>query len=87
MKQFRVIIKIIQDLSKRMEAQTKRIQETFNKQLEALKIKIKNWNEKHTRRNHNRINEAEEWITELEDKLVEITTTEENKGKKGWKWT
>ena len=33
------------------------------------------------------INEAEEWITELEDKLVEITTTEENKGKKGWKWT
>ena len=35
-------IKIMQDLSKRMEAQTERIQETFNKQPEALKIKIKN---------------------------------------------
>ena len=30
---------------------------------------------------NSRINEAEEWITDLEDKIVEITTTEQNKEK------
>ena len=29
-----------------------------------------------------RIMEAEEWISDLEDKIVEITTTEQNKGKR-----
>ena len=39
-KEFRVkILKIIQDLRKRMEAQIKKIQEMFNKTLEALKNK------------------------------------------------
>ena len=39
-KKIRVItVKLIQDLGKRMEAQTKRIQEMFNKELEALKNK------------------------------------------------
>ena len=39
-KEFRImIVKIIQDLRKRMEAQTERIQEMFNKELEALKNK------------------------------------------------
>ena len=39
-KEFRVVIvKMIQDLRKRMEAQTERIQEMFNKELEALKNK------------------------------------------------
>ena len=36
--EFRVmIVKMIQDLGKRMEAQIKKIQEIFNKQLEDLK--------------------------------------------------
>ena len=29
-----------------------------------------------------RINEAEEWLSDLEDKIVEITTTEQNKEKR-----
>ena len=31
--------------------------------------------------NNSRITEAEEWISELEDKMVEITAEEQNKGK------
>ena len=39
-KEFRImIIKVIQDLEKRMEAQTKKIQEMFNKEQEDLKNK------------------------------------------------
>ena len=39
-KEFRVmIVKMIQDLRKRMEAQIEKIQEVFNKELEALKNK------------------------------------------------
>ena len=30
----------------------------------------------------NRINEAEEWISELEDRLVEVTAAEQNKEKR-----
>ena len=41
-----------------------------------------NWNEKYTRRINNRITEAEEWIIELEDKIVEITAEEQNKEKR-----
>lgn len=39
-KEFRVMrVKIIQDFGKVMEAQTKKIQQMFNKELEDLKIK------------------------------------------------
>ena len=39
-KEFRVVIvRMIQHLGKRMESQTKKIQETFNKDLEELKSK------------------------------------------------
>ena len=31
---------------------------------------------------NNRITEAEEWISDLEDKIVEITTTDQNKEKR-----
>ena len=34
-----MIVKIIQDLGKRMEAQTEKIQEIFNKELEDIKSK------------------------------------------------
>ena len=34
---------------------------------------------------NNRITEAEEWINELEDKMVEITAGEQNKEKKNEK--
>ena len=34
---------------------------------------------------NSRITEAEEWISDLEDKIVEINTTEQNKEKKNEK--
>ena len=84
-KEFRVmIVKMIQNLGNRME----KIQETFNKDLGELKSKqtvrnntineIKNSLEG----NNSIITEAEERISDLEDKIVEITTTELNKEKR-----
>ena len=79
-----MIVKMIQNLGNRME----KIQGTFNKDLEELKSKqtmmnntineIKNSLEG----SNSRITEAEEWISDLEDKIVEITTTEQNKEKR-----
>ena len=84
-KEFRVmIVKMIPNLGTGMENR----QETFNKDLEELKSKqtmmnntingIKNSLEG----NNSRITEAEEWINDLEDKIVEITTAEQNKEKR-----
>ena len=83
-KEFRVmIVNMIPNLGTRME----KIQETFNKDLEELKSEqtmmnntineIKNCLEGI----HSRITEAEEQISDLEDKIVEITTTEQIKKK------
>ena len=79
-----MIVKMIQSLGNRME----KIQETFNKDLEELKSKqtmmnntineIKNSLEG----NNSRITEAEECIRDLEEKIVEITTAEQNKEKR-----
>ena len=65
-----------------------KIQETFKKDLEELKSKqtmmnntineIKNFLEG----KNSRITEAEERISDLEDKIVEKTTTEQNKEKR-----
>ena len=72
-KEFRLmIVKMIQNLGNRIE----RIQETFNKDLEELKSK---WTMMNNTINeiknslegiNSRIAEAEEWISDLEDKLV-----------------
>ena len=84
-KEFRVmIVKMIQNLGNRME----KIQETFNKDLEELKSKQKMMNNtineiKNSPEGINsRITEAEEQISDLEDKIVEITTAEQNKEKR-----
>ena len=79
-----MIVKMIQNLGKRME----KIQETFHKDLEELKSKqtimnntineIKNSLD----RINSRITEAEERLSDLEDKIVEITTAEQNKEKR-----
>ena len=83
-KEFRVmIVKMIEYLGNRME----KIQETGNKDLEELKSKqmmnntineIKNSLEGISRG----ITEAEEQISDLEDKMVEITAREQNKEKR-----
>ena len=79
-----MIIKMIQNLGNRME----KIQETFNKDLEERKSKQKMMNKtineiKNSLEGINsRITEAEEQISDLEDKIVELITTEQNKGKR-----
>ena len=59
---------MIQDLGKRME----KMQETFTKDLEILKHKQTEMSNTPEGIN-NRIMEAEEWINDLEDGMVEIT--------------
>ena len=84
-KEFRVmIIKIIPNLGTGMENR----QETFNKYLEEQKSKQTMMNntingiKNSLQGNNTRITEAEEWINDLEDKIVEITTAEQNKEKR-----
>ena len=78
-----MIVKMIQNLGNRME----KIQETFNKDLEELKSKQTMMNNtindiKNSLEGINStMTEAEEWISDLEDKTVKITTTEQNKEK------
>ena len=88
-KEFRVmIVKMIQNLGNRMEAQIEKIQEMFNKDLQELKNKQTGMNNTITELKNtleginNRITEAEERISELEDKMVEITAKEQNKEKR-----
>ena len=79
-----MIAKMIQNLENRME----KIQETFNKDLEELKSKQTMMNNtineiKNSLEGINsRITEAEAWISDLEDKIVKITTAEQNKEKR-----
>ena len=84
-----MIVKMIQNLRKRMEAQTKKIKEMFDKEIEDLKNKQTEMNNTITEMKNkleeinNRITEAEERISELEDRVVEITATvEQNKEKR-----
>ena len=75
---------MIQNPGKRME----KIQETFNKELQELKSKptiinnIINEIKNSLEGIKSRIMEAGEWITDLEDKIVEIITTAQNKEKR-----
>ena len=79
-----MIVKMIQGLGNRME----KIQETFNKDQEELKSKLTMMNNKINENKdslegiNSRITKAEEWISDLEDKIVEITTAEQNKEKR-----
>ena len=68
---------MIQDLRKGMEAHIKYIQEIFNKELELKNgdEQFSNWSEKNVLEGiNNRITEAEKWMSDLEDRMIEITT-------------
>ena len=87
-KEFRImIVKLIQELRKRMEAKIKKMQEMFNKDLEELKTKQTEMNNTITEMKNileginSRITEAER-ITDLEDRMVEFTAMEQNKEKR-----
>ena len=79
-----MIVKMIQNPGNRME----KIQEKFNKDLEELKSKQTVMNNTINEIKNSlegiisRITEADEWISHLEDKMVEITTAEQNKEKR-----
>ena len=83
-----MIVKMIQDLGKRMEAKIEKMQEMFNKDLEELKNKQTEMNNKITKMKttlegiNSRITEAEERISDLEDRMVEFTAEEQNKEKR-----
>ena len=84
-KEFRImIVRMIQNLGDRI----KKMQETLNKDLEELKRKQAMMNNtinetKNTLEGINsRKTEEEERISDLEDKIVEITTAEQNKEKR-----
>ena len=71
-----MIVKMIQDLGKRIEAKIEKVQELFTKSyLEELKNKQTEMNNTLEGIN-SRTTEAEEQITDLEDQKVEITVTE-----------
>ena len=91
-KEFRVIIvKMIQDLRKRMEARIEKIQEMFNKDLEELKNKQTEMNstiteiENMLEGSNSRTTEEEVQISDLEDRMMEISAKEQNKAKKNVK--
>ena len=87
-KEFRImIVKMIQDLRKRMEARIQKMQEMFNKDLEELNKQTEMNNtitEMKTtlEGNNSRITEAQEQISDLEDRTVEFTAAEQNKEKR-----
>ena len=96
-KEFRImIVKMIQDLGKRMEAKIEKIQEMFNKDLEELKNKhLEELKNKQAEVNNtmtemkntleginSRITEAEERISDLEDRKVEFAAAEQKKEKR-----
>ena len=78
-KEFRtVIVKMIQDLGKRMEAKIEKRQEMFIKDLQEIR-KNKQTEMNNTLEGiHGIITEAEESINDLEDRMVEITAKEQN---------
>ena len=88
-KEFRIlIVKMIQDLRKRMEAKIEKMQEMFSKDLEELKNKKTEMNNtitelKNTLEGINtRITETEERISDLEDRILEFTAVEQKKEKR-----
>ena len=94
-KEFRVlIVNMIQNFGNKMEvqinrleAQIKKIQEMFHKHVEELKNKQPAMNKsiieiKYTLEGNDRqITETEEWISDLEDRMMKITEAEKNKEK------
>ena len=71
-----------------MKIEWRKYKKTFNKDLEELKSKqtMKNNTINEIKNSlegiNSRITEAEEWISDLEVKIVEITTAEQNKEKR-----
>ena len=88
-KEFRIMtVKIIQDLGKIIEAKIEKVQQMLNKDLEELKDKKPEMNNTiYEMKNtlgviNSRKTETEERVSDLQHRLVEFTTTEQNKEKR-----
>ena len=83
-------VKMIQDFrekKKKMEAKIEKMRQIFTKDLEELKNRQTEMNNT-LEAIHSRITEAEEWINDLEDWMVEITARKQNiekKNEKKWR--
>ena len=84
-----MIIKMLKELKRRMNEQSEKV-EVFNKELENTKknhtdlkstTEIKNTLE----RINSRLDDTEEWISKLEDRVLEITQAEQKKENKNYK--
>ena len=83
-KEFRIMIA---NMIKNLESKMEKMQESINKGLDELKNKNAETNTITETKNtlegiNSRISEAEKQISELEDKMVEITSAEQNKVKR-----
>ena len=68
-----------------METQIKNLKEMFYKELEDLKTKMNSTlaeMKNNLEGTNSRLMEAEEWISEVEDRVVEIAATEKSKEKR-----
>ena len=74
---------MIQDLGERIEAKIEKMQEMFTKDLEELKNKQAEMNNT-LEGIISRITYVKEQISDLEDRTLEITATEQNTEKKQW---
>ena len=71
-------MKMIQDLGDRMEAKIEKMQEMLTKDLQELKNRQTEMNNTPEGINSG-VSEAEAWINDLEDRMVEINATEQSK--------
>ena len=82
------MLKMMQDIGNKLEAKMHNLQETLSKEIQNIKLKqedmqniiteIKNSPEAA----NSRIQKAEEWISEVEDRLVEIMAVEQKREKR-----
>ena len=78
----------MQDIGNKLEAKMDNLQETLTKEIQDIKLKQEEMQSIITEIKHSleaansRIQEAEEWISEVEDRLVEITDAEQIREKR-----
>ena len=83
-----MIVKMMQDIGNKLEAKMDNLQETLSKEIQDLKLKQAEMQNTTTeiknsfKATNSRIQAAEEWISRVEDRLVEITDAEQKREKK-----
>ena len=82
------MLKMMQDIGNKLEAKMDNLQETLSKEIQDIKLKQEEMQHTITEIKYSleaansRIQEAEEWISEVEDRLGEITDGEKKRGKR-----